>query len=90
MAQVFSLSVGLGPFVKTLPASGKVGTAVKILGTDLTGAASITFNGTPAQITSISPSEISTTLPAGATTGKVGVTVAGATILSNAAFRVMQ
>ena len=28
---VFSLSVGLGPFVKTNPASGKVGTAVKIL-----------------------------------------------------------
>jgi len=28
---VFSLSVGLGPFVKTLPDSGEVGAAVKIL-----------------------------------------------------------
>jgi uncharacterized repeat protein (TIGR03803 family) len=37
---VFSLSVGLGPFVKTLPTSGEVGVAVKILGSDLTGATS--------------------------------------------------
>jgi uncharacterized repeat protein (TIGR03803 family) len=29
---VFSLSAGLGPFVETNPTSGKVGTAVKILG----------------------------------------------------------
>jgi uncharacterized repeat protein (TIGR03803 family) len=35
---IYSLSVGLGPFVETQPASGAVGTAVKILGTDLTGA----------------------------------------------------
>lgn len=29
---VFTLSVGLGPFVETMPTSGKVGTAIKILG----------------------------------------------------------
>jgi uncharacterized repeat protein (TIGR03803 family) len=45
---VFSLSVGLGPFVKTLPASGPVGHVIKILGTDLTGATSVSFNGTAA------------------------------------------
>lgn len=38
---IFSLSTGLGPFVKTLPASGKVGATVKILGTNLTDATSI-------------------------------------------------
>lgn len=32
---IFSLNVGLGPFVKTVPASGKVGAKVTILGTDL-------------------------------------------------------
>ncbi len=37
---VFSLSVGLGPFVETLPVSGKMGAAVRILGTNLTGASS--------------------------------------------------
>ena len=44
---VFTLSVGLGPFVKTLPQSGEVGGTVTILGTDLTGATSVTLNGTP-------------------------------------------
>ena len=39
---IFSLALGLGPFVETLPASGKVGAAVMILGTDLTGATSVT------------------------------------------------
>jgi uncharacterized repeat protein (TIGR03803 family) len=48
---VFSLSVGQGPFVETLPASGAVGADVKILGTDLTGATKATFNGTEAKFT---------------------------------------
>ena len=85
---VFSLSVGLGPFVETQTTSGKVGAAVKILGTDLMGPAGVTFNGTPAAITFISPSEISTTVPAGAATGKVQVTTPGGTLLSNIAFRI--
>jgi uncharacterized repeat protein (TIGR03803 family) len=37
---VFSLSVGLGPFVETQTTSGAVGKDVNILGTDLTGASS--------------------------------------------------
>jgi uncharacterized repeat protein (TIGR03803 family) len=41
---VFSLSVGLGPFVATQTASGNVGTTVEILGTNLAGATSVTFN----------------------------------------------
>jgi uncharacterized repeat protein (TIGR03803 family) len=70
---VFSLSVGLGAFVETLPTSGKVGATVKILGSFLTGATSVTFNGTPATFTVNSKSEITTTLPTGATTGTVQV-----------------
>ena len=85
---VFSLSVGLGPFVKTLPTSGKVGAAVRILGTDLTGAISVTFDGTAAVFTVVRPSEISTTAPTGATTGTVEVTIPIGTLSSNAAFRV--
>ena len=42
---VFSLSAGLGPFVKTQPGGAIVGAAVDILGTNLTGATSVSFSG---------------------------------------------
>ena len=42
---VFRLSVGLGPFVKMLPPSGKIGTTARILETDLTGATKVSFSG---------------------------------------------
>ena len=85
---VFSLSVGLGPFVKTMPTSGKVGAAVKILGTNLSAATGVTFNGTTAVFTLVSSSEITTTVPAGATSGNVEVAVPGGTLTSNVSFRV--
>jgi uncharacterized repeat protein (TIGR03803 family) len=85
---VFSLSVGLGPFVETQPAMGKVGTAVTILGTSLTGATSVTFNGTAATFTVVSASEVTTTVPAGATTGTVQVVTPGGTLSSNVPFTV--
>jgi hypothetical protein len=44
-----------------------VGADVKILGTDLTGATSVSFNGTAAVFTVVSPSLITTTVPTGAT-----------------------
>ena len=86
---VFSLSVGLGPFVKTTPAFGKVGAVVKILGTNLTGATSVSFNGTAAGFTVVSPSLIATTVPVGATNGTIQVTTPGGTLASNLAFRVL-
>jgi uncharacterized repeat protein (TIGR03803 family) len=85
---VFSLSVGLGPFVKTQPTSGTVGAAVIILGTNLTGATSVIFNGTAATLTVVSASEITTTVPTGATTGTVQVVTPGGTLSSNVPFRV--
>jgi uncharacterized repeat protein (TIGR03803 family) len=85
---VFSLAVGEGPFVKTLPTSGNVGSAVTILGTNLTGATSVTFNGTAATFTVVSKSEITTTVPTGATTGKVKVVTPSRTLTSNVNFRV--
>jgi uncharacterized repeat protein (TIGR03803 family) len=86
---VFSLSIGLGPFVEAQTTSGRVGAAVKILGTDLTGATSVTFNGTAATFTVVSPSLITTTVPTGATTGKVEVVTPGGTLSSNLVFRVL-
>jgi uncharacterized repeat protein (TIGR03803 family) len=86
---VFSLSIGLGPFVETRPTSGKVGATVKILGTNLTGATSVTFNGAAAVFKVVSPSLITTTVPAGATSGTVQVVTPSGTLSSNVPFRVL-
>ena len=85
---VFSLSVGLGPFVETQPTSGKVGAAVKILGTDLTDATKVTFHGTTATFTVVSSSLITATVPTGATTGTVRVLTPTGALSSNVNFRV--
>jgi uncharacterized repeat protein (TIGR03803 family) len=86
LGTVFSLSVGLKPFVKTVPTSGKVGAQVIILGTSLTGTTSVTFDGTAAAFKVVSSSEITTTVPAGAATGTVQVTTPGGVLSSNVAF----
>jgi len=85
---VFSVSMGLGAFVETQRSSGKVGAAVTILGSDLTGATEVTFNGTSATFSVVSASEITTTVPTGATTGFVEVTTPGGTLTSNKSFTV--
>jgi uncharacterized repeat protein (TIGR03803 family) len=87
---IFSLSVGLGPFVETQPTSGKIGASVTILGTNLTAATSVTFNGKSAKFTVVSRSEISAVVPTGATTGRVKVETPNGLLVSNVAFRVVQ
>jgi len=86
---VFSVSTGLGPFIESVPASGKVGTAVVILGNNLTGTTSVTFNGTAAKFKVISSTEIKTAVPTGATTGSIVVTTPTGTLTSNVPFTVM-
>jgi uncharacterized repeat protein (TIGR03803 family) len=83
---IFSLDVSLGPFVKTLPTAGPALGAVMILGTDLTGATSVSFNGTAATFTVVSASLITTTVPLGATTGPVTVVTPNGTLTSNVPF----
>jgi uncharacterized repeat protein (TIGR03803 family) len=84
----YGLSVGLKPFVQTLPTSGKAGETIQILGTDLSGATSVAFNGTMATFSVTSGTLISATVPAGATTGFVTVTTPSSTLRSNTKFRV--
>jgi uncharacterized repeat protein (TIGR03803 family) len=86
---VFSLSVGLGQFVETQTTSGEVGAGVRILGSDLTGATSVTFNGTAATFTVMSRYLITTAVPAGASTGRIEVVIPSRTLSSNVAFRVL-
>jgi uncharacterized repeat protein (TIGR03803 family) len=86
---VFTLSAGLTPFVKPVPPSGDVGTAVRILGSSLTGTTSVTFGGRPAVFTVVSQTEITTTVPTGAATGFIKVVSPSGTFLSNVKFRVL-
>jgi len=85
---VFSLSMGLPPFISAVPTSGWIGRNVIILGSDLAGASAVTFNGTPATFTVVSASEIHAQVPTGATTGTVQVDTPGGTLASNVVFRV--
>jgi len=85
---VFTLS-GLSPFVETLPFYGMVGATVEILGSDLTGATSVTFNGTAASFNVVSNFLIDTTVPTGATTGKVKVVTPNGPLSSNLPFKVL-
>jgi uncharacterized protein (TIGR03437 family) len=58
-------------------------------GPNMAGATSVTFNGTAATFTVASGSEITATVPAGATTGRVQViTSTGGTLSSNMPFTV--
>ena len=87
---VYSLSVGLGPFVAPQTTYGKIGATVQILGTNLTGVSSVTFNGTAAEFTvNETGSAIAATVPAGASSGSVQVTTPGGTLSSNVPFRII-
>ncbi len=87
---VFSLDLGLGPFVTFVVPSGKVGSVIQILGTDLTGATVVSFNGVPASsFKVVRGTLIKATLPAGATTGPVTVTTSNGTLTSNVNFTVL-
>jgi len=86
---VFSLDVGLDPFVETVPPAGTVGEAVTILGTDLSGATHVRFNHAEAAFNIVSNTEIQATVPAGGTTGFVTVTRHGPRLKSNVQFQVL-
>jgi hypothetical protein len=71
------------------PTSGVDGTAVVITGTYLTGATAVAFNGTlQTTLTVDSDTQISTTVPTGATTGRLSVVTGGGTVTSTATFTV--
>jgi uncharacterized repeat protein (TIGR03803 family) len=73
---LFSLSGGALSrlFVETQTTLGSGGAEVNILGNKLTGTTEVTFNGTAATFEVVSETEITTTVPSGATTGVVAVT----------------
>jgi hypothetical protein len=68
------------------PTFGPVGTSVKITGTNFTGATAVTFNNVTATFTVNSVTQITATVPATATTGKIKVTTPGGSVTSTADF----
>ena len=71
------------------PASGSVGTSVLINGTNLSSVSGVQFNGVAASVWRIvSATQISATVPLGATTGPVKVSTATASATSSTVFTV--
>jgi hypothetical protein len=83
------LANGLKPFVAFLRNAGKTGQAFGVLGQGLTGATSVSLNGTAASFTVKSDTLLTATVPAGATTGYVTVTTPSGELTSNIPFYVI-
>jgi uncharacterized repeat protein (TIGR03803 family) len=86
---IFSLSMGLSPFVEANPNFGSAGKSVVIFGNNLTGTTSVTFNGVAAAFKVKSGTSIRAQVPAGATSGMIEVTTGSDVFSSNVAFSVV-
>ena len=82
---------GAPTIVSFTPTSGPVGTLVTITGTNFSSTAAndtVKVNGTTATVTSASSTSLTITVPSGASTGRITVTVAGKTAASSSDFTV--
>ena len=71
------------------PTSGIVGTSVTITGTNFTGATAVKFNGAAASFSLDSDTQITATVAAGSSTGRISVTTANGTVTSSTNFAVI-
>jgi uncharacterized repeat protein (TIGR03803 family) len=84
-----SQSFRVAPTMKTFsPSGGAVGTVVTLTGTGLLQATKVTFNGKSASFTVVSDTQVSATVPTGATTGKIVVSTKGGSVASSTSFTV--
>lgn len=73
-AETFTVTSPLGPVIGTVsPTSGGAGTSVTIRGSNFGGVNSVTFNGVSASFRLKGTSQITTTVPAGASSGPLVV-----------------
>jgi uncharacterized repeat protein (TIGR03803 family) len=86
---LFRLSLGLNPFVHPLTSFGIAGQSIFILGNNLEGTSSVTFNRNAANFIVLSSNSIKATVPTGATTGIIQVVTPGGALNSNLPFTVM-
>lgn len=90
----FSVALtGRGALAPTIasfaPTIGEVGVPVVITGTGFSGASAVEFNGVPATFTEDFGTQITATVPAGATTGPIAVTATAGTVTSATNFIVV-
>jgi uncharacterized protein (TIGR03437 family) len=84
----FTVTNGPGIF-GFVPRSGPVGTEVTITGARFTGATKVKFNGTQAVFTVDSDTQITATVPLGATTGQIKIVTPAGKAKSGPNFRVL-
>jgi gliding motility-associated-like protein len=88
---VVGAAVALPTITSFTPSSGPVGKTVTITGTNFSSTPAnntVRFNGTTATVSASTATSITTTVPAGATTGKITVTVGGNMATSASSFTV--
>ncbi len=68
------------------PSSGNAGASIVISGANFTSVSGVKFNGTAATFAGNSASQITATVPAGATTGTISVITGGGTATSGSSF----
>ncbi len=86
---IYSLSMGLAPFVSLIKSVGPEGSTVQILGQGFTGTKSVAFDGVDTKTFKVvSATYLTAVVPADAKTGAVVVTTPAGALTSNRIFRV--
>ena len=85
----YTWDLKLEPFVRFLPASAYVGSKVHILGQGFYGATDVSFNEVPSSFSVIYDTYLVATVPGGATTGYITVTMSTGTLTSDRQFTVL-
>src|SRR5439155_3632165 len=87
-ARASNFAVTVAPTISSFgPSSAPVGSGVTITGSNFTGATTVTFNGMAASLT-VSDTQINTTVPGGADSGKIRVTKPAGSVDGASAFTV--
>ena len=73
----------------SVPSFSKPGNKVGILGTNLKGSTTVSFNGKAATFSVNSSSEITAEVPTGAKTGQIQVQTPGGKLKSNVVFTIL-
>ncbi len=86
---IYSLDLGLSPFVQAVTYSGKVGATIEFLGQGFSKSSTVSFNGSSATPSVKSGFYLTAKVPSGATTGLVTIATSGGSLQSNKIFRVI-